>query len=181
MNVLAKPQLNRSRAMRWALLLVTSIALGFLIHRLQNMSASQLPQFNLQQVANADVAVSPASLTPRPALVNVWASWCVACRTEHDFLMEISTSGEYRLFGLNHRDNRPDALRWLAYFGNPYHFSIFDKDGTLGEAMRAEVLPVTFLIGAKGEVLARHDGPLERESYARKFEPLLQESQESSE
>ena len=99
---------------------------------LRRTSVQRLPEFTLQQVLNPQPGVTADSLKSRPALVNVWASWCVACRTEHEFLMELGKTAGLPLIGLNYQDNREDAQRWLSYFGDPYRFSVYDEDGTLG-------------------------------------------------
>ncbi len=180
-KITSRLPLNRRPVVRWGVLILSLGAPSYLLLNFLHAESGQLPDFYLPQLTNANAVVSLESLMPRPALINVWASWCVACRTEHDFLQTIATSGDIPLFGLNFKDNRPDAQRWLAFFGDPYHFSIYDEDGVLGKAMQVDVLPVTFLIGASGEVLARHDGPLEQESFARTFKPLLSGSQEAEE
>jgi len=145
---------------------------------LPGINLRHFPDFTLSKVSNPQLEVTTESLSSRPALVNVWASWCVACRTEHDFLKKLGSTGGEALYGLNHQDNREDAQRWLSYFGDPYRFSVYDENGTLGKSMQIEVLPVTFLIGDQDEILVRHDGPLQEDVFARKFAPLLKAAQE---
>lgn len=147
---------------------------------LPEVNVQRLPEFALPTVSSPQLEVTAESISSRPALINVWASWCVACRTEHDFLEMLGRTGSEVIYGLNHQDNREDAQRWLSYFGDPYRFSVYDEKGTLGRSMQIEVLPVTFLIGDQGVILARHDGPLGEDVFARKFAPLLEAVQEEA-
>jgi cytochrome c biogenesis protein CcmG/thiol:disulfide interchange protein DsbE len=65
-------------------------------------------------------------------LLNVWASWCVACRAEHEVLKALSKQDGVLLVGLNYKDERTDAQAWLAKLGNPYRLSAYDRDGRVG-------------------------------------------------
>jgi len=94
-------------------------------------------------------------------VVNFWASWCVACRAEHPLLLELSNGG-VPVYGVNHRDVRDDALRWLDYYGDPYRYSLYDGDGALGALLGIEALPVTLVVGADGKVIFTHLGPLDQ-------------------
>ena len=78
------------------------------------------PGFDLPTVKNPDVRVASADYGGKTVLVNVWATWCVGCRQEHDFLMQLAGSGAIPIYGINWKDNRPDALRWLDQYGDPY-------------------------------------------------------------
>jgi len=109
----------------------------------------------------------------RPVLLNVWASWCVACRDEHELLLSLSTAGAVELYGLNYLDDPGDARRWLDYFGDPYRWSMMDVDGKLGRVLGVEVLPATLLIDEAGVVVARHEGPLSMEIYENRFKARL--------
>ena len=76
--------------------------------------------------------VGSASYEDQVVLVNVWATWCVGCRQEHEFLMELAAENVVPIFGLNWKDNRPAALEWLDKLGDPYMASAFDPDGRVG-------------------------------------------------
>ncbi|TFG41326.1 MAG: DsbE family thiol:disulfide interchange protein [Chromatiales bacterium] len=179
LNTLKKLKIGSRTGAGLGLVVMVLAMLIYGFQGLAGISAPRLPEFTLQRVSDPQLEVTTESLFSRPALVNVWASWCVACRAEHDFLIELGKTGETPLFGLNHQDNREDAKRWLTYFGDPYRFSVYDKDGAVGKAMQVQVLPVTFLIGDQNEILARHVGPLEPDSYARVFVPLLEAAREN--
>jgi len=111
-------------------------------------------------------------LTGMRGVVNFWASWCVACREEHPLLLRLANSGA-PLYGVNHRDARDDALRWLDFYGDPYRYSLYDGDGALGEALGIEALPVTLVVGADGRVEFTHLGPLDQGIIDSEILPLL--------
>lgn len=102
-----------------------------------------------------------------PTIVNFWASWCGACRTEHGVLVELGVraaeTGDVRLVGINHRDAASNAHRFLADQGEFPYPSAIDRDGRTGIEFGVYGLPETFFIAADGRVRARHVGPLTRE------------------
>jgi len=134
---------------------------------------ADLPVFHLPTVRDADTLVDESVLGGAPAILNFWASWCLGCRVEHDFLLRLAYRG-FPIYGLNHLDNREDAMRWLDFYGNPFRFSIFDARGTVGSQLGIEALPVSLLLDKEGKVIYRHVGPLDEQSFADHFLPLLQ-------
>lgn len=133
-----------------------------------------VPEFEASKTLNAEEFVSAESIEHRPALLNVWASWCLGCRTEHELLMRVADSEVISLYGLNYLDVREDAVRWLGFYGNPYMFSIYDQGGAIGQNMDIDVLPVTILIGQDGDILYRHTGPLNQSILDDEILPLLE-------
>jgi cytochrome c biogenesis protein CcmG/thiol:disulfide interchange protein DsbE len=106
-------------------------------------------------------------------LLNVWATWCPGCRQEHDFLLQLAREAVLPIYGLNWRDNRPEATRWLEVLGNPYVASAFDEEGRVGIDWGVYGAPETFLIDANGIVVHKHIAPLTREIWERDFVPLI--------
>ncbi len=131
------------------------------------------PEFELSSLREPERRVGSADYRGRVALVNVWATWCVGCRQEHDYLMQLAARNSIDIYGINWRDNRPDALRWLQQFGDPYVFSAFDMDGRVGIDWGVYGAPETFLIGADGIVLHKHLGPLDESIWQSDFVPLI--------
>ncbi len=131
------------------------------------------PTFDLPSLTRADARVGSESLAGQIALVNVWATWCVGCREEHDFLMQIAREGAVPIYGINWRDNRDDALRWLSQYGDPYVDSGFDGDGRVGIDWGVYGAPETFLLDANGIVLYKHLGPLSDAVWEREFVPRI--------
>lgn len=138
------------------------------------------PVFELPSLTEPDERVGSATYANQIALVNVWATWCPGCRQEHGFLLELAAEGDVPIFGLNWRDNRSDALRWLQALGDPYVASAFDEDGRVGIDWGVYGAPETFLISADGIVIHKHIAPLTREIWERDFVPLIAEQRGSN-
>lgn len=132
------------------------------------------PQFELPSVTDPTRTVGSASYANELAIVNVWATWCVGCRQEHDFLLQLAGSGAIKIYGLNWRDNEAEARRWLQDLGDPYVDSAFDGDGRAGINWGVYGAPETFLIGADGTVLYKHLGPLNWPLWEKHFVPHLE-------
>ena len=136
------------------------------------------PSFELPSVMNPDATVSSGDYAGQVALVNVWATWCVGCRQEHDFLLALAERGDVPIYGLNWRDDRAEATRWLTQLGDPYVDSAYDPDGIVGIDWGVYGAPETFLIGPDGTVLHKHLSPLTEEIWQRDFVPKIVEARE---
>lgn len=110
----------------------------------------------------------------RFTLLNVWASWCAVCQSEHDFLMKLAVQDNIRIVGLNYRDDRSDARKVLSTLGSPYVANIFDPDGKLALDMGVTVTPETYLLDSQGIVLFRYSGALDEKVWQHYFKPLIQ-------
>lgn len=130
------------------------------------------PEFTLPSLKAPDRTVSRADLLGRVTLLNAWATWCVSCRQEHPLLVEIARNGT-AVYGLNYKDNRDDALRWLERLGDPYIASAYDPDGRVGIDFGVYGLPETFLLDAEGNVAYKHIGPLTPEVWEQKMLPIV--------
>jgi len=96
-------------------------------------------------------------------IVNIWASWCVPCRTEHPLLMTLSKNQSIKLIGLNYRDNLNNAKDFINKFGNPYSQIIIDNDGTLSIEFGAYGVPETFIIDRHKKIIRKFVGPINQE------------------
>ncbi len=132
------------------------------------------PAFALPQVEDAAPVLSSDVFQHQVSLLNVWASWCVACRSEHPFLMELARSQRIPVYGLNYKDRREDALRWLAQHGNPYLASGFDEAGRVGIDYGVYGVPETFLVDRKGIIRYKQIGPLTRDDWNNIILPMIQ-------
>jgi cytochrome c biogenesis protein CcmG/thiol:disulfide interchange protein DsbE len=93
-------------------------------------------------------------------IVNIWASWCVPCRKEHTFLMELSKNQSVKLIGLNYRDKLKNAKKFINELGNPYSQILIDKDGTLSVEFGAYGVPETFIINKNKKIIKKFTGPI---------------------
>lgn len=127
---------------------------------------------------------SPAGLskadlmTGETIVLNVWASWCGPCRVEHPILMDIAKAGVVPLYGLNYKDKPADAQRFLDQLGNPYAKIGTDTTGRVGIDFGVYGVPETFVINGKGEIVYKHVGPIDRQSWQSKIEPAIRASRD---
>ena len=98
-------------------------------------------------------------------IVNIWASWCVPCRTEHPLLMRLSKNQSVKLIGVNYRDSMDNAKKFIDEFGNPYSQIIIDKDGTLSVEFGAYGVPETFIIDKNKKIIKKFTGPINQEIF----------------
>jgi cytochrome c biogenesis protein CcmG/thiol:disulfide interchange protein DsbE len=133
------------------------------------------PAFSLPQLHQPAQTFSHADMKGKVWLLNVWASWCVACREEHPVLVELAKSGVVPIVGLNYKDERRDGLRWLAQFGDPYRLSAYDFDGRIGIDYGVYGVPETFLIDKNGIIRYKRIGVVTPEILRDKILPLVRE------
>jgi cytochrome c biogenesis protein CcmG/thiol:disulfide interchange protein DsbE len=134
-----------------------------------------LPAFSLTTIADPARKVGRDDLLGRAYLLNVWASWCVACRQEHPLLNELARNKTATIIGINYKDKREDALGWLGSLGNPYELSLADKDGRLGIDLGVYGVPETFVIDKQGIIRYKQIGPITPEVWEQKLAPLIKE------
>ena len=96
-------------------------------------------------------------------IINIWASWCVPCRTEHPLLMELSKDQLVKLIGLNYRDNLNNAKNFIDKFGNPYSQILIDSDGTLSFEFGAYGVPETFIVDKNKMIVKKFIGPINKD------------------
>lgn len=135
------------------------------------------PEFQLQQLHAPEKTLTSKENLGKVWLLNVWASWCVSCRQEHPVLVELSKSGIVPLYGLNYKDQRDDALRWLQQFGDPYAASAVDPEGRTGIEFGVYGVPETYVIDKNGVIRYKQIGPVTVEALQNKILPLVRELQ----
>lgn len=133
-----------------------------------------LPAFSLGTLDNPKGLLTNADLNGRVVLINVWASWCGACKQEHPVLMELAREKQVPLIGLNYKDKREDAMRVLANEGNPYEVNLVDANGRVGIDWGVYGVPETFVVDKQGIVRLRHVGPISHADWGQTLFPLVQ-------
>jgi cytochrome c biogenesis protein CcmG/thiol:disulfide interchange protein DsbE len=131
------------------------------------------PQFTLKQVTALDKTFSPQDMKGQVWMLNVWASWCVACRVEHPLLVEIARSNAVPLIGLDYKDKPEDAVKMLQQQGNPYMLSALDLDGRVGIDFGVYGVPETFIIDKQGVIRHKQIGPITPEALQNEILPLI--------
>jgi cytochrome c biogenesis protein CcmG/thiol:disulfide interchange protein DsbE len=131
------------------------------------------PAFKLPRLDAPEQMLSTQDLRGQVWLLNVWASWCVACRQEHPLLVELARSGAVKVYGLNYKDKREDALGLLRKSGDPYVTSLSDTEGLVGIDFGVYGVPETFVIDKQGVIRFKQIGPITREALRDTLLPLV--------
>ncbi len=131
------------------------------------------PAFKLPRLDAPEQMLSTQDLRGQVWLLNVWASWCVACRQEHPLLVELAKAGTVKVYGLNYKDKREDALGLLRKSGNPYLTSLSDTEGLVGIDYGVYGVPETFVIDKQGVIRYKQIGPITAESLRDTLLPLV--------
>ena len=153
-----------------------------------------VPEFQLVRLDQPDTVFSPQEMESQVWLLNVWASWCVACRQEHAMLVDIARRNLVPLVGLNYKEVRGAGIdvrnmdaaeeqalvivraqQWLASHGDPYTLTVLDIDGRVGIDFGVYGVPETFLIDGKGRIRYKHLGPVTQDTLDNILLPKLSE------
>ena len=163
-----------------AIFIILAIFLGIGLTRDPKLVPSPLigkpsPAFDLPRLNEPETKFKHTDFLGQVSIFNVWASWCGACRSEHPFLMKLAQKNAVEIYGLNYKDERNDAKRWLVqYGGNPYKAIAYDNDGRSGMDWGVYGVPETFIIDKKGIVRYKHVGPLHPEIWQEEILPLIE-------
>lgn len=158
------------RALRFALPVLVLIALIALFSRglfldpklvVSPLIGKPAPAFSLPRLgAETGAPFTAKEWQGRVALLNVWGSWCFACRDEHPVLMGFAAQHVLPIYGLDYKDQRQDALDWLAKGGDPYDAVAFDASGDVGIDWGVYGAPESFLLDKHGLIRWKYVGPL---------------------
>ena len=133
------------------------------------------PPFALPQLHAPGETFSQKDMLGKVWMLNVWASWCVACREEHAHLVDLARTGAVPIYGLNYKDERAEGIAWLERFGNPYQLSAYDRDGRIGIDYGVYGVPETYLIDKAGVIRYKRIGIVTPEIVRDKLLPLVKE------
>ncbi len=133
----------------------------------------EIPEFSLPPVKGRTLGLSNADLKGEVSLVNVFASWCEACKREHPFLMELAKRNIAPIHGLNFKDKPADAQAWLDDRGDPYTRTGADIDGKVGKDWGIKGIPVTFVVDSTGKTVYKHLGALNAELFNKEILPVI--------
>ena len=133
------------------------------------------PEFRLKDTINLDNEYNQKDLKGKVSLINVWGSWCPACKIEHQVLNELATKEKINIVGINYKDNISDAQKWLKDFGDPYEMHIFDNEGLLGVDLGVYGAPETFIIDRNGIIRYKFIGPISPDDWYKELKPIYQQ------
>ena len=131
------------------------------------------PDFALTRLDAPAQTLRRADMLGKVWMLNVWASWCEACRDEHPYLVEFAKTRAVPIYGLDYKDQVEPARQWLAERGNPYEASLFDGNGRVGIDFGVYGVPETFVIDKQGVIRFKQIGGLTPEVLRDKVLPLV--------
>lgn len=132
-----------------------------------------VPTFAVSTLRDANKTITDKDLQGKIALINVWATWCPACKQEHATLVQLAKQVEIPIYGLNYKDDRASAIQWLRDYGDPYVLNIFDENGRIGIDFGVYGAPETFLIDAQGVIQHKLVGIMTPQVWQTQFVPLI--------
>ncbi len=132
-----------------------------------------VPEFDLPPVQGRALGLSDTDLKGEVSLVNVFASWCQACRVEHPLLMDLARRKVVPVHGLNYKDKPDDAEAWLDELGDPYTRTGADIDGRVAIDWGVYGVPETFVVDAAGRIAHKHIGAITRKKFAAEILPVI--------
>jgi cytochrome c biogenesis protein CcmG/thiol:disulfide interchange protein DsbE len=130
------------------------------------------PAFRLSRLDDPEKTFEPHEVRGKVWLLNVWASWCVSCRAEHELLTELARTGLVPIYGLVYKDTREKSLAFLGSFGNPYVVSAQDVDGRVGIEYGVYGVPESYLIDKSGVIRFKQIGAVTIEVIENDILPL---------
>ena len=133
------------------------------------------PAFRVAELKAPEKMISNEDMRGKVWLLNVWASWCVACREEHPYLLKYAESKIVPIYGLNYKDRREDALAWLGELGDPYTASAVDLDGRVGIDYGVYGAPETYVIDQSGTIRFKQIGPVTPDVWSKQVLPLVRD------
>ena len=133
------------------------------------------PSFQLPQLDDPAKTFSADSMRGKVWLLNFWGTWCIACRDEHPRLVEYARSAAIPIYGVDYKDDRDAAMKWLNELGNPYTLIAFDVDGRTSIDYGVYGAPETFLIDKNGVIRFKQIGPITDEVWNNKILPLTRQ------
>jgi cytochrome c biogenesis protein CcmG/thiol:disulfide interchange protein DsbE len=136
-----------------------------------------MPEFTLPRLKDANATIGDTDLKGKVSILNIWATWCVSCRAEHEVLLLLAKTGKVDIYGLNYKDERDKALQWLTKLGDPYVANAFDADGRVGIDWGVYGAPETFIMDQQGIIRHKHIGPLSVDALNNEILPLIAELQ----
>ena len=131
------------------------------------------PEFALTDVLDASKVVSNSTLQGQVYILNVWGTWCVACREEHEALLAIAQQHVVPIIGLDWKDERDRAKQWLEQLGNPYQAVAFDHDGRTAIDWGVYGAPETYLVDRQGRIIYKFISPITQQVWDHEFVPRI--------
>ena len=98
-------------------------------------------------------------------LVNIWSSWCLPCREEHPYLVELKKNSPIKIIGINYKDKRDNALKFLDEYENPYLTILTDNNGIASIEIGAYGIPESFILNKEKKIIKKIIGPIDKKKF----------------
>ena len=161
-----------NKNIKFIIIILFSLFVFFIFYKGLEKPNNYLPEKNLNKIDTSlviknlndqkEILLGELINNNNFSIINIWSSWCVPCRQEHQFIKNISKIANLKVIGLNYKDNFINAKKFLNDMGNPYSTILIDKDGTVAINWGAYGVPETFLV-YKEKIIKRYIGPLNKE------------------
>ena len=157
--------------------IITSLLLIFIIvvfylslnrdtnYNTENLVGNKINQFRLESLHSNKYLTSENLKKNNYTLINFWASWCAPCRTEHPFLIELTKEKNLKILGVNFKDKKINAIKFLQDLGNPYDYLVKDSLGKQSVIFGIYGIPESILVDSEFKVLKKFIGPINFENY----------------
>jgi len=164
--------------------LIVFIVIAFFLYFSLNSTSNKLPSPLLGKMfpniqakdfySNESVLLTDL-FNEKMSLVNVWASWCITCRQEHQMIMKIANNKDVQLIGINYKDTMADGKKYLEMMGNPFDVILFDPNGKIGLELGVYATPETFLVNQQGVIMHKHIGAIDSKIWEEDFVPYIKQ------
>tara|TARA_Y100000590_G_scaffold338235_1_gene385412 strand:+ start:939 stop:1475 length:537 start_codon:yes stop_codon:yes gene_type:complete len=135
----------------------------------------EAPKFEYLSLINNNRVIFEKELGKEIVIVNFFASWCVPCKIEHEYIAKLSHKKNIKIIGINYKDNPNNALQWLKELGNPYADVAIDTNGEIGIDWGLSGIPETFIVNKNKKIKYKHIGPITKKTYI-DFEKIILEN-----
>ena len=139
-----------------------------------NLLNKNVPKFQSESLLKNQNFISSEEFGKEIVLVNFFATWCKPCRDEHEYIKRFSDEKKVRVIGINYKDDKKKAVKWLKTLGNPYSDIPLDGKGIIAIDWGVYGIPETFVVNSKGIIKYRHVGPITKKMY-KKINLLIKE------
>jgi len=131
-----------------------------------------LPPFQLAGLNDGDAGLSNAQIRGEPALLNIFASWCMPCRIEHPLLLQLARDG-VAIYGIDWKEPAADGAAYIARHGNPFQAIGSDPAGRTGIDLGTTGVPETYIVDGNGRVRYKHIGPISEHDWRDTLKPMM--------
>ena len=136
---------------------------------------SYVPQINYLKIddkltlqslySGKDLFLNDLFIKDNFTLINIWASWCLPCKDEHPYLINLSKRYNLNIIGINYKDDFNNAKNFLLELGNPYREVLIDSDGVKSIEFGAIGVPETYLVNKEKKIIKKFIGPLNQNNF----------------